>query len=105
MSSRTIRKALQERAFRKDCKEVANYKRSIRLGVATIQPSAVIQAATLERAVGDWFLAQLPKRASNPQEAEALAPLLQTLQHVHDDHEYHRLQAMSRDELEAIDGA
>ena len=96
---------MQERAFRKDCKEVANYQRSIRLGMATIQPSAVIQAATLERAVGDWFLVQLPKRASNAQEAEALAPLLRTLQHVHDDHEYHRLKAMSREELEATYGA
>lgn len=100
MRSRSIRRALQERALRKEVGDTFKQRRLISLGEAKIEAHAVIQGAALERAVGDWFLNQLPKRAKTPSEAEALAPLLQTLQNVHDDHEFQRLRDMTLEEVE-----
>ena len=105
MRSRSIRRELQERAFRSEVRDTVKERRLIALGEVRIEPAAIIQGATLERAVGDWFLSQLPKRATTATEAAALAPLLQTLQAVHDDHEYQRLRGMTAEEAEAKYGA
>lgn len=105
MRSRSIRRALKERAFRKDYRELVDADRQLKLGQAQIEPDAVVRRANLERAVGDWFVAQLPKRASTTRETEALAPLLKTLQDVHDDHEYQRLRMMTPEKVVAKYGA
>ena len=105
MRSRSIRRALQERAFRKEVVATFKERRLISLGEAKIEAHAVIRGAALERAVGDWFLHQLPKRATTPSEAEALAPLLQTLQTVQDDQEQQRLRDMTLEEVEAKYGS